>query len=206
VQDERKEDQIRTVGILNQSNQQQNLNDVAQCEPPIAHVHPSFPSFLKSSLQNPGLHVKLNLPKLVIPEQLAQTEEIAIRNLYALLRYNNFIVLHRPTLAFFALGAELDVRAAAQYFVNFDNLRKTEEFKSPNRERMEAIEVDGLIEGFAWHKDGTFGPLINLQKWNVRNHTAAYVVREALCYIFNMVDLAHLRRGLTAVCNVQNFT
>jgi len=206
VQDERKEDKIRTVGVLNQSNQQQNFSGIDQCEPPIAHVHPSFPSFLKSSLRNPGIHVKLNLPKLVIPEQLPQIEEIAIRNLHALLRYNNFVVLHRPTLAFFVLGAELDVRAAAQCFVNFHNLSKTEEFKSPNRERMEAIEADGLIEGFVWHKDGTFGPLINLQKWNVQNHTAAYVLREALCYIFNMADLAHVRRGLTAVCDARNFT
>jgi len=205
VQDERKEDQIRTVGVLNQSNQQQNFNGVAQCEPRIAHVH-SSPSFLKSSLQNAGLHVRLNLPKLVIPEQLPQTEEIAIRNLHALLRYNNFVVLHWPTLAFFVLGAELNVRAAGQFFVNFHNLSKPEEFKSPNRERMEAIEADGLIEGFSWHKDGTFGPLINLRKWNVRNHTAAYVVREALRYIFNMVDLTHLRGGLTTVCNMRNFT
>jgi len=203
--DERKEAEVRSSEILNKAWLPQNINVIGRSEPPIAHVHPSFPPFLNTSLQNPGIHVRLNLPKLVIPEILLQFEEIAIRNLYALLRHNNFIVQDRPSLAFFALGAELDVRAAAQFFVNFVSLANTEEFKSPSRERMEAIEADGFIEGFAWHKDGTFGPLVNLQKWNIRNHTAAYIVREGLCYVFNMVDLARLRRGITAVFNAQNF-
>jgi len=129
-----------------------------------------------------------------------------MRNLQALLHYNNFIVLDRATLAFFAIGAECDVRAAAQCFVNFHHTANTVEFKSPNQDQMEAMEADVLIEGFAWHKDGTFGPLINIQKWNVLNHTAAYIVRECVCYIFNMVDLTRLRGGTTAIFNLRNLT
>jgi len=29
---------------------------------------------------------------------------------------------------------------------------------------MEKMEVDGLLEGFAFHGDGTLGPLINIKR------------------------------------------
>jgi hypothetical protein len=196
--DKRKEAPARTSEILNEANLSSNLDDIAQLIPPMVAPIPSYPTT--------GVRVRLNLPKLLIPNVLPDIEEVAITNLQAVLLYNNFVILDRTTLAFFAIGMELDVRAAAQCFVNFYNLANCAEFKSPCRVRMEAMEEDGLIEGFAWHKDGTFGPLVNIQKWNVANHTAAYIVRESLCYTFHMVDLSHLRMGTTEVFNVRNLT
>jgi len=202
-EDKSKEALVRTSEILNEAKPSPNLDGIAQLVPPM--VAP-IPSFLTNSHPTSGIRVRLNLPKLVIPNILPGIEEVAVTNLQAVLLYNNFVVIDRATLAFFAIAMELDVRAAAQCFVNFYNLANCAEFKSPNRIRMQAMAEDGLIEGFAWHKDGTFGPLFNIQKWNVLNHTAAYIVRESLCYTFSMVDLSRLRMGITEVFNVRNLT
>jgi hypothetical protein len=192
-----------TSEAVNQAYISQSMSYIIQLVPQII---PVFPPFVTNSLQPTGQRIRLNLPKLVIPTVLPWKEEVAMRNLQGLLQYNNFIVVDRATLAFFAIGTGCDIRAAAQCFVNFHNFANTVKYKSPNRSQMEAMEVDGLIEGFARHEDGTFGPLINLQQWNVVNHTAAYIVKEFLCYIYNMVDLPRLRSGIVAVFNARNFT
>jgi hypothetical protein len=138
-----------TFEAINEAYRTQNMNNIGQLVPPVA---PVFPTFMTNSQQTTGVSIRLNLPNLVLPAVLLWKEEMTIRNLQGLLRYNNFIVLDRATLAFFAIGTECDVQAAAQCFVNFHNLVNTVEFKSPNRAQIEAMGADGLIEGFAWHK------------------------------------------------------
>jgi len=150
--------------------------------------------------------VRLNLPSLVVPARLMQPEEDAMGNLRILLRHHGFDVRDRATLAFFSIGKQYDVQSAAKCLQNFYKLVNTAAFISPNRNKLEQMEVDGLCEGFARHHDRTMGSLINLQKFNFSHHSAPYITREVLCYILNMADLELLRAGLTNVTNARNFT
>lgn len=149
--------------------------------------------------------VRLNLPNLFLPG-LTRPDEESVRNLQLLLRHNGFDVTDRATLAFFVLGKELDVQGAAQCFFEMYKRLNTVEFKSPNRARVNKMEEDGFIEGFARHNDGTFGVMISAGNWNVPNLVATYLCRELMCYIFNMVDYTLLRGGLANVLNCRNFT
>lgn len=167
---------------------------------------PEMNVFVTAMRPKSGVKVRLNLPKLEVPNLMMWPEEQGMRDLQGLLLDIGYEVHDRGTLAFFAIGGGLNVRSAARYFINFYKLLNTEEFKSPNRARMDRIESDILIEGFTQHGDGTFGPLLNLQKWNVLNHTVQYICRELVCYLFSMVDLSLLRQGITEVINAQNMT
>jgi len=150
--------------------------------------------------------VKLNLPELFIPVRLVQPEEDALCNLRNLLRHHGFDVRDRPTLAFFLIGKKYAVQLAAKCFQKFYKLVNTPEFTSPNRSKLEQMEIDGLLEGFAWNRDGTFGSLVYAGKWNVSHHTAQYITREMLCYVLKMVDLGLLRAGMTILVNARNLT
>jgi len=150
--------------------------------------------------------VKLNLPELFVPVRLVQPEEDALCNLRNLLRHHGFDVRDRPTLAFFLIGKKWAVQSAAKCFQKFYKLVNTPEFTSPNRSKLEQMEIDGLFEGFAWNGDGTFGSLVNLGKWNVSHHTAPYITREMLCYVLQMVDVGLLRAGITILINARNLT
>jgi len=190
------------------TNSTQNIeNDAVNISAaPAAQYHPEMDSFVSVRHQNEGIKVRLNLPKLVVPDTMLQIEERAIGDLRDLLQYIGFEVSDRSTLAFFVIGLKLNINSAARCFLNLYKLLNTDEFICPSRARMEQMEVDGLVEGFAYHGDGTFGPLINIKNYNVLNHNAAYTCREAMCYIFTMIDLSVLRRGLTMVASARDLT
>jgi len=159
------------------------------------------------SIPSPVRKIRLNLPNLLIPQRLSDSEEITIRDLRIFLWNNGFDVSDRPTLVFFAIGKQLDVQKAGKCFIDIYNLfLNTGELTSPDRLRLEHMEVDGFIEGFARHYDGSFGWLLNARKWNFGHHDANYVFRALLCYIFKMVDLRVLKRGITIVVNCRNLT
>jgi len=150
--------------------------------------------------------VRMNFPNLVIPDEMIFPYEKALKDLQILLRDKGFEVIDRTTLSFFALGKELDVWAAAQCFIYIYQLLITAEFNRPNRALMEQMAEDDFVEGFARHHDGTFGALFKLRNWNIAKHFTAYLFREVLCYIFNMVDYTLLRGGLTHIINARDFT
>lgn len=204
--DERREDVF--FPVLSQVPVQadgQNTNICSDIIAPLARYIPTLDSFVSVRTSNP-VRTKLNLPNLIIPARLQQREEDSIINLRVLLKNIGFDVVHRATLAFFAIGSQLDIRKAAKHFVNLHNLSKTVEFKCPRREVLQSMENYGLVEGFARHRDGTFGPLVHGAKYNLQSHQAAYIAREALCYILSMVDLSLIRNGLTSVTNARNLS
>lgn len=153
-----------------------------------------------------GKIVRMNFPNLIVPDQMFFPYEKALYDLHLSLRNEGFDVTDRATLSFFALGKELNIPAAAQCFMHIYQLLNTAEFQSPKRSLMEQTMKDAFVEGFARHHDGTFGALLNLKNWNVAEHMIAYLFRELLCYIFNMVDYTLLRGGLTNVMNGRDIT
>jgi len=153
-----------------------------------------------------GQIVRMNFPNLTVPDQMFFPYEKALYDLHLSLRDEGFNVTDRTTLAFFALGKELNIPAAAQCFLHIYQLLNSAEFQFPNRSLMEQTMKDTFVEGFARHHDGTFGALLNLKNWNVAEHVIPYLFREVLCYIFNMVDYTLLRGGLTNVMNGRNIT
>jgi len=161
-------------------------------------------SFASKRIPSNGTLIKLNLPNLDIPELLLRPEEKAIEDLRTLLRYVGYEVRDRKTLAYFTIGKKLDIQAAAQCFLNFYDLVNHDDFKSPNREKIEQMEKVCFIEGFAQHQDGTYGALVNSANWNCAVHQATYLSREWLCYLFNLVDIKLLRIGLTNVINAKD--
>jgi len=118
---------------------------------------PAYDSFVSVRCEIPGIRVRMNLPNLVVPPRLLQTDEDAMRNLHLLLKWIGFEVSDRATLAFFAVGSDYDIKKAAQRFVQFYNLANTEVFMDPDRKILESLEGDNCLEGFALHDDGTFG-------------------------------------------------
>ena len=141
----------------------QNTNVDSDIVAPLVRYLPTFDSFVSVRTPSP-VRTRLNLPNLVVPARLLQPEEDSIMNLRVLLKSIGFDVVDRATLAFFAIGLELDFREAAKRFVNLHNLSKTVEFYSPRREVLQSMENDGLVEGFARHRNGTFGPLVHIEK------------------------------------------
>jgi len=183
----------------------QNINGESDNLVPIARYFPTLRSFVSvRTPPNPMVRIRLNLPNLVVPPRLLQPEENAMRDLRILLKYLGFDVVDRVTLAFFTIGSELNVDKAARSFVNSHRFLNTAECKSPNREILQNMENCGFIEGFAWHRDGTFGPLIQFEKWDIHIHTATYIAREIYCYVLSMVDLSLLRNCLNVVVNCRN--
>jgi len=148
--------------------------------------------------------VRLNLPRLIIPEVLPKKDEKAMHDLHVLLKGRGFEVNDGPTLAFFAVGAQHDTQAAALFFQEFYKLARTWEIKFPECTRMDQMAKDCCVEGFARHHDGTYGGLLNFGRWNVENNLALNVVREFFCYHLNVVDFSHLKRGVTVVANMRN--
>jgi len=148
--------------------------------------------------------VKLNLPRLNIPELLPKKDEKAMLDLHMLLKEHGFDVHHRPTLAFFAIGAQRDVQAASQCFFEFFKLARRWEIRYPDRIRIDQIVKEGWVEGFARHYDGTYGALVNFGNWNADDNSASYVVRELFCYYLKNLDFTILKKGITVVGNLRN--
>jgi len=181
----------------NSSNHNKNVQ-------PVAEYLPAFRSFV-SVISKSGLRIRLNLLNLVVPQRLLQPTEDAMMHLRVLLSDMGFEVFDRATLAFFTIGSELDVRKAAWRFFNLYKLTKTAEFKSPNREILKSMEAEGFIEGFAFHKDGTYGVLLRAEKFCIHNHAVMYIAREFICYILSFVNLGLLRAGFIEVGNARNW-
>merc|ERR1719419_479026 len=165
---------------------------------------PAYDSFVTVRRDIPDIRVRLNLPNLVVPPRLLQTDEDAMRNLHLLLKWMGFDVSDRATLAFFAIGSEYDIQKAARRFIQLYNLANTEVFKNPDRKILESLEGDDFLEGFALHRDGTFGFVSQAENFAISNHPTAYYLREIICYIFSIVDLGLLRSGFLMVCNARN--
>jgi len=191
--------------ILDSSNVPQNIND-SSTKASVPKYLPAWDSFVSVRFGIPGIRVRLNLPNLVIPPRLMQTDEDAMRNLHLLLKWIGFEVSDRPTLAFFAIGSDYDIHKAAQRLLHFYKLANTKVFKDPDRKIVESMEGNDFIEGFALHEDGTFGPLSQGEKLWTRNNPTIYYPREVLCYICSMVDLGLVRNGMFMVCNARNIT
>merc|ERR1719245_292892 len=162
--------------------------------------------FIPRGLSREGKSIRMNFPNLQIPDQMFFPYEKAINELQMLLRENGYLVFDRTTLAFFAIGKDLHITTAAKCLINVYQLLNTIEFKKPDRARVEQMEKDKLIEGFARHGDGTFGPCWKLSNWGAWDYMTTYLLRKVLCYIFNMVDFTLLRGGLTHIINARDFT
>jgi len=192
--------------FLNRTCFTENIKVIGGNVAPTAGYLPAFRSFVCPSIPNSCVRIRLNLPNLVVPEKLLAPDENAMRNLSILLLDMGFEVVDRATLVFFAIGSEHDFRKAAQRFLKFREVVNRSEFKSPSREVVELMDIDGIIEGFARHRDGTFGVLCHGKKYNPGNHPAIYIFREILCYILSMIDLSLLRKGFISVFNARNMT
>lgn len=158
------------------------------------------------SISPAGKRVRLNLPRLMIPELIPKKDEEAMLDLHVLLKAHGFEVYDRPTLAFFAIGAKHDIQAALLFFQEFYKLAQTQEIRFPDHMRMAQMEADGFLEGFARHHDGTYGGLLNPGRWNVENNQALNVVRELLCYHLHIVDFSLLKNGATVVANLRQLS
>jgi len=180
-----------------------NVNGDSTANAPEPKYLPAYDSFVSVRRDIPGIRVRLNLPNLVVPPRLLQTDEDAMRNLHLLLKWMDFEVSDRATLAFFAIGSEYDIKKAAQRFIQFYNIAKTESFKYPDRKILESLETDNFFEGFALHDDGTFGSLSQAGNFGISNQPTPYHVREVLCYIVSMVDLGLVRSGFWMITNAQ---
>ena len=73
------------------------------------------------------------------------------------LRVHGFEVCDRPTLAFFAIGKQLNVQAAVECFLEFYKLADTLHFRFPDINQIEQLVADGFIEGIGCQSDGTMG-------------------------------------------------
>merc|ERR1719289_61299 len=124
-----------------------------------------------------------------------------MKDLQCLLERDGFAVFDRPTLAFFAIGKQMDTFAAAKCFRAFHDFANTRTVRVPNRFQLEQMEHDSLIEDFGYHDDGSFGMIANLGRWNTRNITAQSLLRKYLSYILKMVDYHLLKNGLVEVTN-----
>jgi len=180
----------------------QNIN--VESDILVVRYPPTLRTFVSVRTPNPMVRIKLNLPNLAIPPRLLQPEENALTDLRILLKNIGFDVVDRATLAFFAIGSELDIPKAARRFVNIHRFLITVECKSPSREILESMQNSKLIEGFVRHQDGTFGTDVHVEKWDPHILTAPYIAREMFCYIFSMVDLSLIRNGMKSVINARN--
>jgi len=182
--------------LVNSINVSKNINDDSTTKAPAPKYLTAYNSFVSVRRDIPGIRVRFNLPNLVVPPRLLQTDEDGMRDLHLLLKYIGYEVSDRATLAFFAIGSEFDIKKAAQRFIQFYNMADTEVFKHPERKILESLETDNFFEGFVLHKDGTFGPLSQAGNFGISNHPTPYHVREVLCYICSMVDLGLVRSGI----------
>jgi len=153
-----------------------------------------------------GKRIRFNLPKFTLPVPLSKKDEKAMGDLHLLLRDLGFEVHDRPTLAFFAIGAQHEVVDAAQYFKEFYNFARTWEMRFPDRSLVDQITNHGPVEGVACHNDGTFGCVIGYERWKGDNHDAKYMAREIFCHYLNIIDLPLLRKGNTVVANMRNLS
>jgi len=180
---------------------------VSETETPWPHFKTSKIEKPLWSISNHTKKIRMNFSNLLVPERLPEVEESALRELQFLLIEHGYEIHDRATLAFFALGKSFDVQSAAQCFLGIHNLLvNSKVFSSPDLVRMQHMEADGFVEGFAIHYDGSFGWLLKVAGWNCAYHNSAYVFRELLCYIFKMINLAFLRGGFTIVINCRDIT
>jgi len=152
---------------------------------------------------NPLKKVKVYLPKLKLPESLNEKDEKAMVDLQILLRGYGFDVTDRPTLAFFALGKQLNIWAAVNCFKEFYTLASTLLFRFPDLSHVEQLVADRLIEGFASQSDGTAGLCIKPSQYH-GDPPAMYVVREMLCHILHMTEFSLLKKGTTEIANMRD--
>jgi len=161
-------------------------------------------SFLLGLSLKPSLtKVKVYLPKLKLPESLPRKDWKAMIDLSKHLREHGFEVCDRPTLAFFAIGMQLDVQAALECFLEFYKLAATLHFRFPDISQIEQLVANGLVEGIACHSDGTTGLFIRPanHQWEI---PAIYIVREMLCHILRMVEFSVLKNGATKIANMRD--
>ena len=179
------------------------LGHHATVQPVIADNWYSVGEMKLGRLICPCQKVKVHLPKLKLPVLLLQKDEKAMIDLSLLLRDHGFEVIDRPTLAFFAIGKQHDVVAAAHCFVEFYKLANSIEFRFPDLSRMEQMAADGLVEGFGRQPEGTAGMMVSTGNWNAENNLGLYVAREMLCHILYRADFPLLKKGLTNIGNMQ---
>jgi len=129
-------------------------------EPALADGDRGDEVFMLRCLSNPLKKVKVYLPKLKLPEFLPEKDEKAMVDLHQLLRGYGFEIMDRRTLAFFAIGKQHNVQAAAQCFQEFYKLVSTLQFRSPDLCRIKQLVADGVIEGFACQSDGNAGVMM----------------------------------------------
>jgi len=158
--------------------------------------------FHLGSWLNPLKKVKVYLPKLKLPESLNEKDEKAMVDLQILLRGHGFDVTDRPTLAFFALGKQLNIWAAANCFKEFYKLASTLLFRFPDLSHVERLVADRVVEGFASQSDGTAGLCLKPSQYN-GDPPAMYVVREMLCHILHMTEFSLLKKGTTEIANMR---
>jgi len=144
----------------------------------------------------------VNLKNLRLDPLLSPQKEKLMYDLCMLLCHNGFWVHDRATLAYFALGNQNDTKAALSYFLEFYKFACLLEVKNPNR----AMMGYGMIEGVACQSDGSLGVYYNAANSVPDITRSVYIVREALCYFLNFVNMSILDAGFTIIGNLRGLT